>query len=261
MTEQYLDRSVTEMVVNREDGTNLRVPASIFRRAIREAHSVIDQFATFGVDVFSILGMRNLSAFIGELYAAAAIKCSDGLFRKNPHQDGIPDLLIMDRAGAALWERLKDRLRDKAPFSPFATGGIEVKATCGGLPTPAQCQHRGFAKPNIGDQRIDCMMGYDWKAHHQETNNLIGLLWDFIDRVPRIIAVFYSSELTTDDWGEIVKPKENGGRTTSVSIMNRRGIRRMYEGWLFVLRDRKYAEFIDRYNRGDQLVRALNNRG
>jgi hypothetical protein len=167
----------------------------------------------------------------------------------------------MDPAGAALWERLKGRLREKAPFSPFATGGIEVKATCGSLPTPAQCQRRGFTKPDIGDQRIACMMGYDWKAHHRETNNLIGLLWDFVGQVPRIVAVFYSNELTTEDWGAIVKPKENGGRTTSVSIMNRRGIRRMYDGWLFAFRDKRYLEFIDRYNQADQLVRALNNRG
>jgi len=260
MIEQYLDRSVRELLVLRQDGTSLCVPACIFRRAIGQAEGVIDQFANFGVDVFSILGMRNLSAFIGELYAAAAVKCSDGLFRKNPHQDGIPDLLIMDSVGAAHWEGLKHQLREKAPFSPFATGGIEVKATCGSLPTPPKCQLKGFSKPDIGDQRIDCMIGYDWKAHHRETNNLVGLLWDFIDRVPRIVAVFYSSKLTADDWGKIVKPKEGGGRTTSVSIMNRGGILRMYEGWLFVLRDKKYAQFIDRYNQRDQLVRALNNR-
>jgi hypothetical protein len=187
----YLERGVLTLAMRRGDGDVVAVPSPIFRRAIDVAHDVVDKFRDFGVDVFSILGLRNLSAFVGELYAAAAVKSSNGLFRKNPHQDGIPDLLIMDDAGAALWQRLEGRLREKAPFSPFATGGIEVKATCGSLPTPAVCQRRGFEKPDIGDQRIGCMVGYDWKAHHRETNNLIGLLWDFIEGTPRIVAVFY----------------------------------------------------------------------
>jgi hypothetical protein len=257
----YLERGVLTLAMRRGDGDVVAVPSPIFRRAIDVAHDVVDKFRDFGVDVFSILGLRNLSAFVGELYAAAAVKSSNGLFRKNPHQDGIPDLLIMDDAGAALWQRLEGRLREKAPFSPFATGGIEVKATCGSLPTPAVCQRRGFEKPDIGDQRIGCMVGYDWKAHHRETNNLIGLLWDFIEGTPRIVAVFYSSELTASDWGKIVKPKAHGGRTTSVSIMNGQGIRRMYGGWLFVLADERYTHFIDGYNQSDELARALKRSG
>lgn len=258
---RYLEQAGSGVVIKPEDGRTVVVPLIHFRKAIDATHDIIDQFTDFGVDVFSILGMRNLSAFIGELYAAAVVRCAGGLFRKNPHQDGIPDLLVMDEAGAELWKKLHGHLREKAPFSPFATGGIEVKATCGSLPTPAQCQRKGFEKPDIGDQRIACMVGYDWKAHHRETNNLIGLLWDFVGRVPRIAAVFYSNELTTDDWGKIIRPKENGKRTTSVSIMTRQGIRRMYDGWLLVARDRKYIDFIDKYNKDDQLTRALNSKG
>ena len=255
---EYIERNTRSLAIKRHDGTSVSVPAVVFRNAIDVAHKVIDQFKDFGVDVFAVLGMRNLSAFIGELYAAAAIKCSDDLFVKNPHQDGYPDLLLMDPIGKRLWNDLKQRAREKAPFSPFAAGGIEVKATCGSVPTPAQCLRRGCEKPGLGDQRISIMQGYDWKAHHRETNNLAGILWDFIDGVPRIAAVFYSDSLTTEDWGEIVKPKENGGRTTSVSIMNRGGIRRMYSGWLFVLKQRPYLRFIDQYNGESQLMARLN---
>ena len=176
----------------------LEIDADTVLRAVLRAHEIIAKFSSFEVDVFQILGMRNLSAFVGEIFAAALAKeCPDSL-RKNPHQDGYPDLLIMDQAGAAEWARLSTRLRDKAPFSPFATGGFEVKATCGSVPTPEICRRRGYEKPDIGDSRLAVLSGYDWKAHHRETNHLFGIVWDFIDRVPAIVAVFYSSSLTAD---------------------------------------------------------------
>ena len=80
----------------------------------------------------------------------------------------------------------------------------------------------------------------EWKAHHRQTNNLLAVLWDFIDEIPTIVACFYSNNLTTDDWGKIVQPKEDGGRTTSVSIMGRTGIRKMCDGWIAVIDDPDY---------------------
>jgi hypothetical protein len=193
-------------------------------KSLEYTHTIIDKFTQFDVDVFAILGMRNLSSFIGEVFAASIIKHSDGMFLKNPHQDGYPDLLLMDKKGEKLWAGLKNRTREKQPFSPFQNGGIEIKATCGSVPTPAACAKKGLEKPDIGDQRIQLLNGYDWKAHHRDTNNLMGILWDFIDGVPRIVAVFFSGDLTINDWGNIVQPKEGGGRTTSVSIMSRAGV-------------------------------------
>ncbi len=191
--------------------------------------------------------MRNLSAFVGEVYVATLAQQSNGVLRKNPHQDGYPDLLLLDEDGMRCWENITD-LQDKAPFSPFGGGGIEVKATCGAVPTPAMCRSKGFPKPEIGDTRAGIVTGYDWKAHHRETNNLIGLLWDFTDRVPEIVALFYSSLLTVSDWGNIVQPHEGGGRTTSVSIMTRQGVKKMAEGCLYCKASRDISTFIERYN-------------
>ena len=221
--------------------------------AVHYSHSVFDKFIDFGVDVFAILGMRNLSAFIGEVFVKSVERESNGLLVSNPHQDGYPDLLLLDSQGITLWESLKNRRADKSPFSPFLNGGVEIKATVGSVPTASICRKKGLEKPGIGDQRISLLMGYDWKAHHRETNNLLGILWDFIDGVPRIVAVFYSSELTEEDWGKIVKPKEGGGRTTSVSIMSREGIRKMYDGTILVLDDPRYVSFLNRYNKGNKL--------
>ena len=222
--------------------------AALVLDAIDEAHAVLDKFVEFDVDVFAILGMRNLSAFIGELVAAAMIKAAGGRFRKNPHQDGYPDLLLMDATGAAAWEALADRRRDKQPFSPFPTGGIEVKATCGSVPTPAQLARRGLTKPGIGDPRVDMLCGYDWKAHHRDTNHLLAVFWDFIDGVPRIVATFYRNDLTVADWGAIVQPREGGGRTTSVSIMTRAGIAKLFAGWITMLDDPRYIGFFEKRN-------------
>jgi hypothetical protein len=227
------------------------IDADIFYRATIRADEIIAKIQNFEVDIFKILGMRNLSAFIGEVYANALAIESDGLFIQNPHQDGYPDLLVMTKEGKAEYTRLKNNLRDKRPFSPFVPGGLEVKATVGSVPSPSVLRPRGIEKPDIGDTRIDLLTGYDWKAHHRETNNLIGILWDFIDRKPTIVALFYSNELLEQDWGKIIQPRDGGGRTTSVSIMQRSGIKKMYDGWLAVINDDQYVNFLNRRNRAD----------
>lgn len=226
------------------------LPADVVARAIEHTHSTIEQFGAFEVDVFELLGMRNLSAFVGEIFAASIRICADGLFVKNPHQDGYPDLLLMDPRGRRIYDRLQGRLREKAPFSPFAGGGVEVKATCGSTPSAKALTKKGLAKPAIGERRIDLLTNYDWKAHHRETNHLLSILWDFAEGRPFIAAVFYSNRLTEDDWGRIVSPRAGGGRTTSISIMNTGGRRKMYEGWVACVRDRRYIDFLNKKNKG-----------
>ncbi|HVU75658.1 MAG TPA: bsaAI, partial [Candidatus Paceibacterota bacterium] len=130
----------------------------------------------------------------------------------------------------------------------------EVKATCGSVPTPALLARRGLTKPHIGDTRISYLTGYDWKAHHRETGNLLGIVWDFLDGRPCIVAIFYVDTLSPEDWGRIVQPRDGGGRTTSVSIMTRAGVRKMYEGWVAVIEDARYTEFFNRYNRGELMA-------
>ena len=248
---------VENAVIEFRSGNNklITVPVGAFVDAIIDAHKVIDQISDFKVNIFEILGMRNLSSFIGELFAASFIIVTGTKFRKNPHQDGYPDLLLMDDLGRRAYENLErhNHLQDKAPFSPFRNGGIEIKATVGSIPTPAKCRKLGLPhKPRIGDQRINILRGYDWKAHHRETNNLAGLFWDFIGNVPRITAIFFCSTLDENDWGKIIQPKKGGGRTTSVSIMTRQGVRKMYENWILVYdEDPKYKKFLNRYNNGD----------
>jgi hypothetical protein len=228
------------------------IDISVFELSLLEVHSVIETITNdIPVDIFSILGMRNLSAFVGELFAKSLSNNSHGRYIGNPHQDGYPDLLLMDEAGRVLYEKIRNQagLRDKSPFSPFANGGLEIKATCGAVPTPEACKKRGFDKPDMGETRVHCLTGYDWKAHHRETNNLIGIFWDFLEGKPHVMGVFFGNDLSEGDWGKIVQPKEGGGRTTSVSIMTRGGILKMYNNWIAVKNDARYINFFNKHNK------------
>ena len=241
----YLINKRVDLIISR--GKKLDV--SMILDAMNRTHKIIDDLRRMEFDLFSILGMRNLSAFVGEVFASQMVILGNGLFHKNPHQDGYPDLLLMDEEGKRYWESLVLRLREKKPFSPFLTGGVEVKATCGSVPTPKECEKKGIEKPSIGDQRIGCLKSYDWKAHHRETNNLIGIVWDFIKGTPHIVGVFYSSKLNNEDWSKIVQPVSGKGRTTSVSIMTRNGVKKMCNSWVIVLNDERYKKFFSEYNK------------
>lgn len=90
------------------------------------------------------------------------------------------------------------------------------------------------------------LVSFDWKAHHRDTNHLMSLFWDFVDKRPTIVAVFYSDQLSESDWGEIIAPKKGGGRTTSVSIMTRPGVCKMCADWVLMMEDQKYQAFFTR---------------
>lgn len=198
----------------------------------------LDEITTqSGVQVFEALGMRNLSGFIGEFFVSSLEYVSNKCLVKNPHQDGYPDLLLVNSEKAlsyfnSIIDIVGEKVypKEKSLFSPFKYGGLEVKSTCGSTPSA-----KVMPKPLIGEQRIQILTSFDWKAHHRETNNLISIYWDFLDGLPTICAAFYRNDLTEDDWGRIVQPKENGGRTTSVSIMNSQGVKKMCENWIAVI--------------------------
>lgn len=103
----------------------------------------------------------------------------------------------------------------------------------------------------IRSKNHHCHQYPPWKAHHRETNNLIGLLWDFHEQIPQIVAIFFGNTLTEQDWGKIVQPKKGGGRTTSVSIMRRSAVKKMYQNWIAVRDDLRYINFINKYNNGE----------
>lgn len=246
MSDRYKFNDKADLTIIRNEKFSL----DLIKSGITKFDATIKQMFDSDLNISTILGMRNLSSFVGEVFAASLIASSNQRFKKNPHQDGYPDLLLMDDVGIKIFADLAGRHREKDPFSPFAGGGVEIKATVGSVPTPQFFAKKGLQKPDIGDQRIDVLKSYDWKAHHRDTNHLLAIVWDFIETKPTICGIFYQSKLTTDHWGKIISPKEGGGRTTSVSIMTREGVATMYQNWVAVINDPRYIQFFNKYNSG-----------
>jgi hypothetical protein len=228
---------------------NAQLSDQVIIDTINNTNEVLSKLVTVAPYVYELLGLRNISSFVGAAFAKELQESSERMLILNPHQDGYPDLLLMDDIGLQAMESIGENMGQKAPFSPFETGGIEIKTTCGDVPTAKILAKKGISKPEIGDQRIDLITKFSWKAHHRSTNNLLGIIWDFIDRVPTIIAICYNGELTENDWGKIVHPKEGGGRTTSVSIMTKSGIDKMLSNIIYILDDDRYINKIKGENR------------
>lgn len=240
----YIMNSNNAVCINREliiSQGNLLKAINFCNNAIR---ALDEQTKQFDINIFEVLGMRNLSGMVGEYFAKSVQKFSNDALHSNLHQDGYPDLLLTNTTERLTYYQSlytenmgKKYPKDKALFSPFKYGGVEVKATCGSTPAASV-----IPKPLIGEQRIEKVTSFDWKAHHRETNNLLSIFWDFIDEVPTVAGCFYRNDLTTNDWGKIVQPKAGGGRTTSVSIMTSAGVKKMCQGWLAVIDMDEYVD-------------------
>lgn len=206
----------------------------------------------YGIELFEILGMRNLSSFVGEVFGKELLEAYPNKLIGNPNQDGYPDLCALIPESTEYIKKLTSSdgnlKRDKNLWSPYPFGGIEVKATCGNTPASSR-----MPKPKLGGPRLPIMVSAEWKAHHQLTKQLAGILWDFVDGLPTILAAFYRNDLDTrvgaanEDWGAIIHPREGGGRTTSVSIMkkgrsNNAGVKKMGAGWLVLPKNEELLE-------------------
>ena len=93
-----------------------KIDSSCLLEAVHHTSSLIKQISNFPINIFEILGMRNLSAFVGEIFAASLITHSKGEFIKNPHQDGYP----ADSCDAAQAYRF-DAARDSWMMPPTVT--------------------------------------------------------------------------------------------------------------------------------------------
>lgn len=243
MTKYILRKNDIVKYDNKVVLTNQQVLSAI-EMANDALKSLQESTAIYDINVFEALGMRNLSGLVGEYFAKCVMRVSDGKLESNLHQDGYPDLLLTDTdekkqyfSSLYIIENGRKKPKDKSLFSPYKYLGLEVKACCGSTPPASE-----IPKPSIGEQRINLITSFDWKAHHRQTNHLLGILWDFIEERPTIVACFYQDSLIEDDWGKIVHPKDGGGRTTSVSVMKRSGIKKMCSNWVAIIFDSKYLE-------------------
>ena len=185
------------------------------------------------LDVFSVIDFRVLSGLVGEVFASELASVNTNLV-KNPYLDGYPDLL---QIATPEMKRYFESCGD-AGLNRYKHGGLEVKNTFGSQKSKAFLLK--------GDQRIKAInKKLDWKAHHQETNDLIALFADYFDGRPKIAALFYSNTLCPDDWGKKQNPKEGSGMTSFSGIKNT-GFKKLKSGLKICLDEQQYLDFIDR---------------
>ena len=66
------------------------LPTDTITGAVNVAHELIDDLYAVDLDVAAVLGLRNLSAFIGELLAAAMVQVADGYLQAEPASGWLP---------------------------------------------------------------------------------------------------------------------------------------------------------------------------
>ena len=94
---KYLKNLLLILEFKRTDGSKGTIRQEIFIDAISEFEKIMQVLKNIEIPIGDILGLRNLSAFVGEVYNRAVKKTAGNLIENNPHQDGYPDLLIMDQ--------------------------------------------------------------------------------------------------------------------------------------------------------------------
>ena len=184
------------------------------------------------LDVFSVIDFRVLSGLIGETFITELASVCPNL-KKNPNLDGYPDLVQVST------NEMMNYFKTCASsdFIKYKYGGIEVKNTFG--------TKGGAATILQGDSRIgNINKKLDWKAHHQETNNLIGLFSDYFDGLPKIAGIFFSNSLTRDDWSAVQRPKE-GSAMTSFTSISATGYKKMISGVKACVEQDDYLNFFN----------------
>ncbi len=183
------------------------------------------------LDLYEIIDLRMLSGLMGEMFTNEISKLDCRLI-KNPNIDGYPDLCDISRNGQA--EAVKYfSLND---FIAYCDGGLEVKNTFGLKKANTHIIARESRISNIQNKLV-------WKAHHRQTNNLLAIHSDYVKRIPQIIAVFYSDQLTTDDWTVKQQPKV-GSTMTSFCQTTPNAFLKLKQGLQFYMDDIQYEQFI-----------------
>ena len=183
------------------------------------------------IKIFESLGQRNISGFIGEVFANTVAQKHQFLMR-NPHPDGRPDLI-----GCGISEidayfktcfRLDKNSRDLSPikqmFSPFKYGGVEVKTTIGShneKTKKAYLKKYGTSDFQMGLSRIEFIRTLQFWGHHTSCNSLFGLYYDYdeeLNGIPQIKALFYTMLSSDEDWGKLSVGHENSKKTSNTSL-------------------------------------------
>ena len=198
----------------------LSLNASKVYSALLEANNVLQSLPA---QLFRSIDYKTTSATVGCIFCESVVKQTDRYAIVNPIEKGHPDIIPVKARYCS-----EEELRNYPE-------GLEVKCTIASVPKGVIIDK---ATP-----RIDYINKIVWQAHHREVTELLGLTYDyfpFLDSyVPQISGLFYSSDLTEDDWGRI---SGTNGRNTKVCAMLASGLYKMGKGWVAIRNERKYLD-------------------
>jgi len=207
-------------------------------------------FIELNFNLFEVLGQRNLSGVIGEIFARFFCKKNEGLI-SNPHPDGRPDILNLadsDIKKYFLNECFTNingkSIPVKNKLTPFKYSGIEIKCTIGnpiGNYKKKLFELTGKKSFELGLPRIDYLAGFNYWAHHQHATNLLSLYYDYYEpanNLPQLLSASYTV-LEKDDWNIVSVGKSTGKKTSNTSL-NKVGISKLYDSCICIVDDPKY---------------------
>jgi hypothetical protein len=226
--------------------------------AIEKTNEYLNQISQYFIDldieIFHILGQRNISGFIGEVFSKFLEKEIVDL-KSNPHQDGRPDLINLSTIESKYFfstsfvnENKNNPIKNN--FTPYPFGGVEVKCSIGDfrpmrkeVKSKILQQKYGVDNIDIKIPRIDFFNGINYWAHHQDCSSLLGLYYDYYGKSkfnPQIISVFYA-KLEREDWYGLSIGKE-GSKKTSNTSLRPSGKDKIKRGMMSIIDDEYYIE-------------------
>lgn len=215
-------------------------------------NELVELFGSLNFDLFEVLGQRNLSGVIGEIFSRFFCQHYKN-FVVNPHPDGRPDILNLNKKEALkhyqnnCFINMSGKLiPKKSELAPFKFSGIEVKCTVGS-PTAtykkdllADTGKRNF---ELGMSRIKYLSGFNFWAHHRHSTNMICLYYDYFQSAkyrPQILGLFYVN-LDKEDW-HVVSLGSDSGKKTSNTSLNTKGLNKLYNGLITIVNNQDYIE-------------------
>jgi len=188
------------------------VDATQIHDAIQQTNNLL---ADLPSTLYKSIDYKTTSAMIGAIFCDTLATVVGAMV--NPIEKGHPDIIPCSGANAT-----EEQLRNYPE-------GLEIKCTVGNIETGANLR--------AGQTRIGKLVGVTWQAHHQEVEQLLGLVWDFVSdghafNFPTITGAFYSDSLNSADWGAV---SGTTGRNTKVTGMKASGKTKMGSGWVCLI--------------------------
>ena len=217
-------------------------------------HALSQLFSELKFDIYSTLGQRNLSGFIGEVFGRVFAKTISG-YLVNPHADGRPDLLYVKSPESLKYFDQKcltlsedgGLVPNRSVLAPFKYGGVEVKTTIGSPVNNYKKRLKDDTGLNgflVGTPRINYLSSITYWGHHTSCENLLGLYYDYSDKLngcPQIMALMHASLDPEIDWNPVSVGKE-GSKKTSNTSLSLAGREKICDGVVAVLKNDLYIE-------------------